>query len=70
VPTVIAPPVTVAPANGNGHPAAEEKNEKGRRGAKARHETVGRTVHEKSGRKPQKARAAARPKARPARRKA
>ena len=77
VPTVIAPPVTVAPANGNGHPAVEEKNEKespaaakGRRGAKARHETVGRTVHEKSGRKPQKARAAARPKARTARRKA
>jgi DNA topoisomerase-6 subunit B len=59
VPTVIAPPVTVAPANGNGHPAAEEKNEsqaaaKGRRGAKARHETVGRTVHEKTGRKAQK----------------
>ncbi len=77
VPTVIAPPVTVAPANGNGHPAPEEPNEKksqaaakGRRGAKARHETVGRTVHEKSGRKPQKARAAARPKARTARRKA
>jgi DNA topoisomerase-6 subunit B len=77
VPTVIAPPVTVAPANGNGHPAAEEKTEKespaaakGRRGAKARHETVGRTVHEKSGRKPQKARAAARSKARTARRKA
>jgi DNA topoisomerase-6 subunit B len=75
VPTVIAPPVTVAPANGNGHPAAEEKTEsqaaaKGRRGTKARHETVGRTVHEKTGRKPQKARAAARPKARTARRKA
>jgi DNA topoisomerase-6 subunit B len=75
VPTVIAPPVTVAPANGNGHPAAEEKNEsqaaaKGRRGAKGRHETVGRSVHEKTGRKPQKARAAARPKARTARRKA
>jgi len=77
VPAVIAPPVTVAPANGNGHPAAEEKSEKespaapkGRRGAKARHETVGRTVHEKTGRKPEKARAAARPKARPARRKA
>jgi DNA topoisomerase VI subunit B len=77
VPTVIAPPVTVAPANGNGHPAAEEKTgkespaaAKGRRGAKARHETVGRTVHEKIGRKPQKARAAARPKAPTARRKA
>jgi DNA topoisomerase VI subunit B len=77
VPTVIAPPVTVAPANGNGHPAAEEQNEKesqaaakGRRGAKARHETIGRTVHEKGGRAPQQARAAARPKARAARRKA
>ena len=77
VPAVIAPPVTVAPANGNGHPAAEETSAqeskavaKGRRGAKARHETVGRTVHEKAGRKAQKARAAARPKARTARRKA
>ena len=45
VPTVIAPPVTVAPANGNGHPAAEEKNEKespsGREGRRTRRPTRG-----------------------------
>jgi DNA topoisomerase VI subunit B len=77
VPTVIPAPVAAAPANGNGHPAPDEKSEtesnvaaKGRRGAKARHETVGRTVHAKTTRKPPKARAAAKPKARAARRKA
>jgi DNA topoisomerase VI subunit B len=76
VPKVIAPPTTTA-ANGNGHPPSEEqgggKSEppaKGRRGAKARHETVGRAVHGKSRRKPEKAHAAAKPKARAARRKA
>jgi DNA topoisomerase-6 subunit B len=77
VPTVIAAPVAAAPANGNGHPAPEETSEKeskvaakGRRGAKARHETVGRAVHGKPTRKPSKARAATKPKARAARRKA
>jgi DNA topoisomerase VI subunit B len=77
VPTVIPAPVAAVPANGNGHPAPEEKSEtesnvaaKGRRGAKARHETVGRTVRAKTTRKPPKARAAAKPKARAARRKA
>jgi DNA topoisomerase-6 subunit B len=70
VPKVIAAPVAAAPANGHDHPTPDEKSEKGRRGAKARHETVGRTVHEKTKRKPQKGRAAARPKARAARRKA
>ena len=76
VPKVIAPPTTTA-ANGNGHPAPEEqggaKSEppaKGRRGAKARHETVARAVHGKSRRKAEKAHAAAKPKARAARRKA
>jgi DNA topoisomerase-6 subunit B len=78
VPKVIAPPTTTtATANGNGHPAPDgegsgtsEPPAKGRRGAKARHETVSRAVHGKKPRKPAKAHAAAKPKARAARRKA
>ena len=61
VPTVIAAPVAAAPANGNGHPAPEETSEKeskvaakGRRGAKARHETVGRAVHGKPSASPRR----------------
>jgi DNA topoisomerase VI subunit B len=79
VPTVIpaAPANGAASANGNGHPApdAESGEEtkvtgKGRRHPKARHEIVGRAGHAKTGRRPAKARAAAKPTARGARRKA
>jgi DNA topoisomerase-6 subunit B len=77
VPKVVAPPTTTAAANGNGHQAPDEKDgreseppARGRRGAKARHDTVGRAVHGQSRRKPEKAHAAAKPKARAARRKA
>ena len=78
VPEIVAAPSPVAPASGNGHPAAEEKaaeeaktKDKGRRHGTARRDHTGRAAHRrKPERRPRSAHPAARSTARAKRRKA